>query len=163
MWGRAPVLPASMQPDMLTTEDLFEARMLYKKINKKLLEYPGPLSTPAARTDIAYNLGWIGPETYRHLVTMRRVRNKFAHAHAPITFSDTEVLGLCRELQGPNALPWRFKARDRFFVTASILALRLEFCTRESHAPAAGVDPQVKRLPLAELEGGRGVDLAERE
>jgi DNA-binding MltR family transcriptional regulator len=67
---------------------LFEAKMLQVKIAKKLLEYPRALSSAAARSDVAYALGWIGARTYGDLTTLRQIRNKFAHAHESVKFDD---------------------------------------------------------------------------
>jgi len=138
---------------------LCEAKMLGDNaVRKRLLKYPGPLSTASARTDVAYILGWIGPETYRDFVTLRGIRNKFAHAHAPVTFSDPAIEALGRELHVSKALSYRLKARDQFLVTASMLALRLEYYRRDSQPPAPGCDPPVTPVDPAELEGAIPVE-----
>jgi hypothetical protein len=40
------------------------------------------LSTLAVRAELAFALGWIGPETRKELGLLRKIRNKFAHSHA---------------------------------------------------------------------------------
>jgi DNA-binding MltR family transcriptional regulator len=128
---------------------LFRVKMrLTKKLDKELLEGFGPLSTMSSRTKIAYCLGWIGVETFRDLNLLRDIRNDFAHAHKPLTFSNATVQARCRELCIPKALlPGRLrKARDNFLLTATMLVLRLEFYRRNSQAPVAGWDPPIKPL-----------------
>ena len=78
---------------------LFEAKMLDGSIAKKLLRYPGALSTAAARADVAHALGWIGAKTYRDLMTLKKIRNGFAHAHEPVKFTDAAVEALCAKLE----------------------------------------------------------------
>jgi hypothetical protein len=51
---------------------LFRARMLTEKTSEGLLEGFAPLSTFSSRIDVAYCLGWIGPETYRDLHLLRK-------------------------------------------------------------------------------------------
>jgi DNA-binding MltR family transcriptional regulator len=127
---------------------LCEAKMLASKATKALLNYPGALSTAAARTDLAYSIGWIGPETYQDLVTLRRIRNKFAHAHEVVTFSDESVQKLCSELISPRALlPARFpKDRDKFLITAQTLVMRLEYFRQLSKTPRPGRDPPLRPI-----------------
>jgi len=85
---------------------LFEAKMLKGTSANRLLNYPGAFSTASARTDAAYSLGWISVETYRDLVTLRKIRNRFAHAHNALTFSDVDVQTQCASLRLPKeALP----------------------------------------------------------
>src|ERR1700681_1012641 len=52
-----------------------------QKALDKLVEYPGPCATFAARSDLAYCLGLIDTATHADLRTIRRIRNEFAHSH----------------------------------------------------------------------------------
>jgi hypothetical protein len=123
---------------------LFELKLLDGTIAEKLLSYPGPLSTTAARSDVAYALGWIGAKTYRDLVTLRKIRNKFAHAHEPVKFTDSAVEALCAKLElgktantGPIATP-----REQFMWASGRIAMRLEFYSRYAKMPlATGAGP----------------------
>ena len=133
--------------DTLLTR-LFKAKMLPEKLTEELFEGFGPLATMAARIKVAYCLGWIGPETHHDLNLLRKVRNEFAHAHAPVTFSDASVQARCRELSAPKSVysNWEFQARDQFLITAMVLSLRLEYLRNDSQAPVAGSDPPLIRL-----------------
>lgn len=128
---------------------LFKARMLTENASEELFGRFGPLSSFSSRIDVAYCLGWIGPETYRDLNLLRKIRNEFAHAHGPVTFADKTVKARCSELQIPKGLNFRVRPRDQFLFAASILALRLEYYRRDSKAPATGWDPPVEPfIPL---------------
>jgi DNA-binding MltR family transcriptional regulator len=127
---------------------LLKSRMLDGKTSEDLFEGSNPLASFSARIDVAYCLGWIGPETYHELHLMRRIRNDFAHVHTPVTFSSDAIQNRCRALQIPQAiLPARLpRARDRFLFSVSMLMLRLEYYRRDSRAPAPAGDPPVTRL-----------------
>jgi hypothetical protein len=128
---------------------LIRAKMLDDGITKKLFEYPSALNTAHARLDLAHALGWIGPETYKDLDTVRKIRNKFAHAHQARNFQDKDIAQLCGNLLTPHACriglkPARVKKpRDQFLFAVMMLVLRLEFLHREAKAPSAGFDPPI--------------------
>ena len=71
---------------------------LSKDLDKGIFDGYGPLSTFAAKVDIAYALGLFDEATRNGLHTIRRIRNKFAHASKPLYFSDEKVAVLCRKL-----------------------------------------------------------------
>jgi len=121
---------------------LSEAKMLDRKIARKLLKYPGPLSTVAPRTDVAYSLGWIGPKTYYDLVTIREIRNKFAHAHEPLTFTDAAIEALCAKLRLGNVTVASSlsEPRQRFMWASAQIVQRLEFYRRTASASLSATD-----------------------
>jgi len=134
---------------------LFKAKMrLTKTLSKDLFDSSGPLSTLSSRIKVAYCLGWIGPETFRDLDLLRKIRNDFAHLHKPITFEDPSVQSRCRELEMPKGfLPARLsRAKDQFIGTVSMLILRLERYRSESRIPERGWDPSVTPLPPPKIE-----------
>jgi DNA-binding MltR family transcriptional regulator len=117
---------------------LFEAKMHVGKITKKLLEYPGALSTASARSDVAISLGWIGAKTYRDLVTLRQIRNKFAHAHEPMKFADAPIQKLCAKLnlrEGKMKGLFHTTERRQFMWAAASVAFRLEFYRQTAKRP----------------------------
>lgn len=78
---------------------LFEAvapSELGKKQRKSLLDYPGPLSSFAARTEVAYATRLIDQNLYRALHSLRRIRNDVAHH--PTTFRLREQTDRIREM-----------------------------------------------------------------
>lgn len=134
---------------------LFKARMrLTENLGEDLFESSGPLSTLSSRIKVAYSLGWIGPETFRDLNLLRKIRNDFAHLHKPMTFEDQSVQSRCRKLEMPKGfLPARLpKAKDQFIGTVSMLILRLERYLSESRIPESGLDPPITPLPPPKIE-----------
>jgi hypothetical protein len=94
-------------------------------------------------------LGWIGPETHHDLDKLRKIRNKFAHAHEPVNFESSAIKTLCGDLQIPKAsVPPFSKPRVQFLATVAALGIRLEFYRDTSRTAASGYDPPVP------LDGG---------
>ena len=63
-----------------------------------LFEGTGPLSTFAARIELAHVLGLIGAKARRDLSLIRKVRNMFAHEAGQISFDDEASASRCGEL-----------------------------------------------------------------
>src|SRR3954454_10214288 len=51
---------------------------------------------------LAYSLGAISRASLEDLTSMGRIRNRFAHAFAPLTFSEPSIAKLCMKLGKPN-------------------------------------------------------------
>jgi hypothetical protein len=69
---------------------LFEKLMSKSISNKKrksLFDYPGPLNTFSAKTDVALAVGYIGERTYNCVHALRRIRNEAAHSNKNFDFS----------------------------------------------------------------------------
>jgi len=127
-------------------EDLARAQMIGDhKHSDKLLAYPGVLNTAASRADLAFALGWIGPQIYRDLATARKIRNKFAHSHKSLHFDDPEVSQRCKAFEALKfARPYRMrKSRDQFLFEVLMLALQLTALRRQAKRPEMGADPPV--------------------
>ncbi|MFC5420390.1 hypothetical protein ACFPOB_12555 [Bosea eneae] len=64
---------------------------------KGLLNYPGPLSTFAARADIAFMAGFIGENAHRSIDLLRGLRNKAAHSQGAFSLADHRKIlrGIC--------------------------------------------------------------------
>src|SRR5258708_22824057 len=60
------------------------------------------LQTMAAKIDLSYALKLNDKETVAHLHTVRRIRNAFAHATKPITFSNNLILKERTKLPTPD-------------------------------------------------------------
>lgn len=61
-----------------------------KKERKALLDYPGPLSSLAAKTEVAFATRLINRTIYDSLHALRRIRNEFAHSSDPLNLSTQE-------------------------------------------------------------------------
>jgi hypothetical protein len=75
----------------------------FPKIVTKVMRGVGPLATFSAKNDLALLMGLYDSRTYRDLVTLKDIRNKFAHAAQPISFRTQSVIELCNNLIFPSA------------------------------------------------------------
>ena len=70
-----------------------------KKLQKRLFEGgSAPLGTLSSRIDAVYALGLIPSQAYRDLHRIRDIRNKFAHSHVPLAFSEPAIQDQCSTL-----------------------------------------------------------------
>jgi hypothetical protein len=87
---RGAVLIAAAHVD-LHLRGLFEmiapSRMSRRKL-KRILDYPGPLSTFSAKADIAYVTRLISEDVHKAIYHLRRVRNDVAHSPNSFRLSD---------------------------------------------------------------------------
>jgi len=95
----------------------------------KLLKYPGPVCTFAARCDLAYSMGLLNAKMYSDLRIMRKIRNEFAHSHRPVRFTQAKIENRCRELSPipwkKLKLDWNPSPRSDFIVAVACLLSRL--------------------------------------
>ena len=106
---------------------------------KELLDYPGPLSTAASKIDLAYTLGWIGPQVRDDLCIIRKIRNEFAHSHKTLTFDDPAISRLCGKLKALEFVGLRF--------AVMALTLQLAELYKLTPKPSRGVDVPVRSIP----------------
>jgi hypothetical protein len=92
-------------------EELLLAYMspLPKKQRERLFEGYGPLSTFAAKTDVARALKLIPSTMFEALTSLRRLRNKIAHSTQKLDLSHPEIQPLYDKFAGHRAQP---SARD---------------------------------------------------
>lgn len=72
---------------------------LSKKLNERLFEGYGPLSSFSAKVDVAFALKVISEEAYRELTLVRKIRNELAHSFEDISFRHPDVIPLCKQLK----------------------------------------------------------------
>jgi hypothetical protein len=120
-------------------EQLVRASTIDDKVLSRLREN--------ARVDLAYALGWIGPEMYSDLGTARKIRNLFAHSHKSLHFDDNEIGQLCGAFKGLKySGPYRLRCqRDQFMLAILFLTLQLTQLCRHAHKPVQVADPPVQR------------------
>jgi hypothetical protein len=70
-------------------------------MNKRLFEGYGPLSTFAAKIDVAYVLDTISKDTYDELVIIKDIRNKMAHSKANLSLDLAPLRQLFDKLKRP--------------------------------------------------------------
>jgi hypothetical protein len=94
-------------------------RPLKKKMMKRLFSGYGPISTFAAKIDIAFALDIITLEVHEELHKIRDIRNKFAHSKSSISLDLPPLISLFNKLKRP---PTASGSYDQVFV-ACVLAL----------------------------------------
>jgi hypothetical protein len=67
---------------------VLQRRLVGGRQNVKWFESGGPLDSFSARIEMAYAVGLIGPTIRRHLNTVRKIRNEFAHKRDVRTFDE---------------------------------------------------------------------------
>jgi DNA-binding MltR family transcriptional regulator len=69
-----------------------------KRRQEKMFSGYGPLSTFAARIEIAYSLKVFHEKIYDYLIIIKSIRNEFAHSIQPTNFQSEEIKKLCAKL-----------------------------------------------------------------
>jgi len=132
-----------------TVEKLCRAKMVTDaKAVKNLLEYPGPLTSFAARTDLAHALGWIGAQIYKDLCRIRKIRNAFAHSSGARGFDDADIRSLCEGLEVVKSES-RFnvsRTGDKFILAVVFLILQLADLVGKAVRPVSPRDPPVRPI-----------------
>jgi DNA-binding MltR family transcriptional regulator len=64
-----------------------------------LFDADRPLGTYSAKIQLAHALGLITDDEYNDLDTIRKVRNRFAHALQGLSFTDDSITDLCKNLK----------------------------------------------------------------
>ncbi|MGA7674893.1 MAG: MltR family transcriptional regulator [Rhizomicrobium sp.] len=112
-----------------------------KKVHEELFQPSGALGNYAVKVRLAYMLGWIAPDDFADLITISKIRNRFAHFVEVKDFSDQKIADWLSNLQGSKLLPQMIKQAK-------------EEASGEKIDPAAPSTGQVsKRGKLFILEG----------
>ncbi len=82
----------------------WKLRPLNKEMKKRLFDSYGPLSTFAAKIDIAYALDITTDAIHKELNTMRRIRNAFAHTKDSLSLDEEPIKTLFYELKRPPGI-----------------------------------------------------------
>jgi DNA-binding MltR family transcriptional regulator len=75
-------------------------RQLSSTMAERLFEGYGPLSTFAAKIDVAYAFGYFGQDIYNDLRAIKDIRNTFAHATDYLHFNSPELEQDIKRLTG---------------------------------------------------------------
>jgi DNA-binding MltR family transcriptional regulator len=94
----AAIVVASLVDARLTTA--LQMEMLDdKKVVADLFRTSGPLGSFSAKIDLAYLLQIISEQAYRDLLTMKKIRNLFAHDITPLSFETSPLKDLCHNFR----------------------------------------------------------------
>lgn len=116
-------------------KSLLEAQFLDGSTSERLLQPSGAVGGFRARADLCYVLGLIPKSEHRNLVTLGEIRNRVAHHHLDIDFSDAvieaNVANLTVHLEGylADAI-----GRTRFTICVVLLANMLILNTLQLNA-----------------------------
>ncbi|QBB69303.1 hypothetical protein ELE36_02325 [Pseudolysobacter antarcticus] len=101
-----------------TLEGYIRTKLVEAAPVSKLFEGYAPLSTFAAKIDIAFALGLIPVHIHDDLRTIKKLRNLFAHKPDSLSFSSSQVADICRNLRDikrSDGTTWEIaEARSRY-------------------------------------------------
>jgi hypothetical protein len=81
----------ALRPDRKVRDDMFRAS--------------GALGSYGAKVQLAYLLGWIGEDVCKDLVSISKIRNRFAHSIQANDFKDQQIAAWLNNLRGSVLLP----------------------------------------------------------
>jgi DNA-binding MltR family transcriptional regulator len=76
-----------------------------EKIKNELFRPSGALGSYAVKTQLAYLLGWMGEDVFKDLLTISKIRNRFAHNLDVKDFDDQQIAAWLNNLRGSKLLP----------------------------------------------------------
>ena len=76
-----------------------------QKVKDELLRPSGALGNYAVKVQLAYLLGWFGEDIFKDLLTISKIRNRFAHNIEVKDFSDQQIAAWLENLRGSKLLP----------------------------------------------------------
>lgn len=88
-----------------------------QEVFNELFQPSGALGNYATKVRLAYLLGWIGPEFYRDLVTLAKIRNRFAHEITAKDFSDQKIQAWLNNLKTYKAIPKQLEEAKKHLET----------------------------------------------
>jgi hypothetical protein len=97
----AAIIAAACLEQSLTTT-LKAAFESHPAIVNKMFKGYGPLATFAAQIDIGLLMGMYPEYIHKTMLTIKDIRNEFAHNTKPITFSMQRIHDLCNSFQPPR-------------------------------------------------------------
>jgi hypothetical protein len=113
---RGAAILAAITVDIMLTNTIIRRLPKGAPMYTQVFENQGPLGTFDGKIVIAQAFGIIGPNTRKNLDTIKHIRNTFAHAGIPITFSTPEIADACNSLVVPPN-PRRFAEADLVLFT----------------------------------------------
>ena len=92
----AAIIGASYLEDRL--DEAIRSRFVPGNKTKRDILKAGSLASFYSKIDMAFLLGFVGPEAHRDLHKIRKIRNRFAHVVEPLDFNDSWIADKCRTL-----------------------------------------------------------------
>ena len=70
-------------------------------LKKNVFDHSGPLGTFSSKNTMAYAIGAYGPEYYRDIDLIRKIRNDFAHSLNALSFDTPAIKSRVGAMSGP--------------------------------------------------------------
>jgi hypothetical protein len=96
---RAAVLVTTVILDIILTDALKKHLHQNEKITDALFGISGALGDLGPKIDLAFLVGLVEADTYRDLVTVKDIRNKFAHRISVWDFKSNSIADLSKNLK----------------------------------------------------------------
>lgn len=88
--------------------DAIKARLVQdKNIESAFFKGIGPLANFSARIDLGYLLGIYEKKAHRLFLTVKDIRNRFAHRAEPLEFTTQKINDLCRNVDISVTALWK--------------------------------------------------------
>jgi hypothetical protein len=110
---------------------------LSSTLAERLFEGYGPLASFSSRIDIAFALGIISAETRSHLLTIKQIRNEFAHTYVSLTFGSPSIRKWCATLPGYRREATDAEALDLYLEVLENIIEDLKKLTAASEQPSS--------------------------
>ena len=108
-------------------------RPMTKAMEARLFQGYGPLSSFAAKCDLAFALDLLSESDYADLQVIRKIRNRFAHAQEIMGFEKPEIASLVSKMARPKQeASWAY---DRYFKRLHDIGLNLIAATAKQDGP----------------------------
>jgi hypothetical protein len=95
---RAAAIVAAVIIERRVEQQIVSRLHNHPKPLERLFRTSGPLGTFSAKIDLGHLMGIYGPEAYRDLVTLKDIRNSFAHNLDIVDFQSHRIRDLCANL-----------------------------------------------------------------
>ena len=94
------LVAAGLVEDGLQKRLLCAARPLSNTLAAKIFDGLGPLSRFSAKIEVAYIFRLLDEATYKDLLAIKDIRNRFAHTSRFVNFRSEEINTACKRLSG---------------------------------------------------------------
>lgn len=94
------LVAAGLVEDGLQKLLLFAARPLSNTLAAKIFDGLGPLSRFSAKIEVAYIFRLLDEATYKDLLAIKDIRNRFAHTSRFVNFRSEVINTACKRLSG---------------------------------------------------------------
>jgi hypothetical protein len=132
----AAVVAGAVIDDILRQVIVSRMVVLTDDENQKLFGSYGPLGSFGSRIGIGYAMGIYGPKTRQDLLTLKKIRNAFAHAILVIGFETPAVAQLCSKFNCLEGLKARADLTPQELLSVATQCLLVHLLNKKPDLPA---------------------------